>query len=265
MKRAAISRWLAAGRLHRVHPRVYALGHPALSLDGRLAAALLYGGDQAAFSHATAAWLWSLADVEPKRIHLVVPGRRRSLPDVRVHHARRVETVERRGLRATTVARTLLDVAAIWSRSELRRAIAEADYRGLLDQGEIRATLGRGRPGSAALREAIARHLPQLAETLSALEERFLELCERARLPLPEVNARVGRMRVDALWRDQRLAVELDGGPAHGGVAAMKRDRERELALRSLGFRVVRYSWEQVTSHPARVVADLRRELVILR
>jgi len=103
--------------------------------------------------------------------------------------------------------------------------------------------------------------MPQLAESLSILEERFLELCESAGLPLPEVNAKVGHMRVDALWRGAGVAVELDGGPAHGGIAAMKRDRDRELALRSRGFIVARYSWDQVTRQTGEVVADLRRLL----
>jgi hypothetical protein len=44
---SAIARWVAASRLHRVHPRVYAAGHSALSLDARLVAALLYAGPQA--------------------------------------------------------------------------------------------------------------------------------------------------------------------------------------------------------------------------
>jgi REase_MTES_1575 len=111
------------------------------------------------------------------------------------------------------------------------------------------------------LRKAAKHHIPQLAQTFSELEERFLDLCESAGLPLPEVNAKVGLMRVDALWRDQRLAVELDGGQAHAGVAAMKRDREREMALRSMGFRVVRYTWDQIVKRPDTVVADLRRLL----
>jgi very-short-patch-repair endonuclease len=68
-------------------------------------------------------------------------------------------------------------------------------------------------------------------------------------------------MRVDALWRERSLAVELDGGAAHSGLAAMKRDREREMALRSMGFRVVRYSWDQITRRPEQVTADLRRLL----
>jgi very-short-patch-repair endonuclease len=97
--------------------------------------------------------------------------------------------------------------------------------------------LGRGRPGSRSLNGALAHHLPSLARTLSELEERFLELCHASNLPLPEVNARVGRMRVDALWREVAVAVELDGAAAHGGWAAIRRDREREIALRAHGLR----------------------------
>jgi very-short-patch-repair endonuclease len=126
---------------------------------------------------------------------------------------------------------------------------------------EAEAALKRGRPGSKALRAALRSHMPQLARTLSVLEQRFLELCESAGLPLPEINARVGRMRVDAIWRNQMLAVELDGVAAHGGPAAMKRDRRRELAVRAEGFRVVRYSWDQVTRLSGDVAADLRRLL----
>jgi hypothetical protein len=261
LTRASISRWAQGGRLHRVHRGVYAVGHRALSLDGRLVAGLLYAGDEAVFSHTTAAWLWSLIDAEPKRLHLTVLKRRRSLPEIRIHHSRRITALHCRGYPVTPVARTLLDLAGMLSFRELRRAVAEADYRGLLDPRELRGVLGKGRRGSGELRAALDRHLPQLAETLSLLEARFLELCESAALPLPEINARVSRMRVDALWREQQLAVELDGGGAHGGAAAMKRDRRRELALRSAGFRVIRYSWDQVTGQRAEVIADLRRLL----
>ena len=259
--RATIARWLDAARLHRIHPGVYAVGHAALSLDGRLFAALLYGGDHAVLSHTTAAWVWALIEAEPRRIHLTVPGRRSSSPGVRVHHSRRVERTACRGLPLTPIGRTLLDLASMVTPRQLRRAVAEADFRGRLDLAEIQPLLGKGRPGAAALRAALDRHLPQFARTLSELENRFLELCRSARLPLPEVNGRVGALRVDALWREQRLAIELDGGPAHAGPAAMKRDRRRELALRSAGFRVVRHSWDQIVELPGDVLVDLRRLL----
>jgi len=256
-----VARWLEAGRLHRIHRRVYALGHTALSLDGRLIAALLYGGDQAVLSHTTAAWVWQLIDAQPTRIHITIRGRRSSLPGVRVHHSRRVDRATCRDLPVTSVGRTLLDLASMVTPRQLRRALAEADYRGLLQRGELISVLGKDSPGARALRVALDCHLPQLAETFSVLEERFLELCDSAGLPQPEVNIRIGWMLVDAVWRPQKLVAELDGGPAHSGAAAMKRDREREVALRSLGFRVARYTWDQVARTPELVVADLRRLL----
>ena len=261
LTRAAATRWAQAGRLHRVHPHVYALGHTALSLDGRLIAALLYGGSEAVLSHTTAAWVWSLVDTEPRRIHLTVPGRRRSLPEARIHHSRRIEHAICRDLAVTSVARTLLDLALIFTPRQLRRAVSEADYRSLLVPEELRVALGKGRRGSRALRPGLDHHLPQLAETLSVLEERFIQLCQSTGLPLPEANAKVGRMRVDALWHHHRVVVELDGAAAHRGWAAIKRDREREMALRGMGFQVVRYTWDQIVRRDTDVVTDLRRLL----
>jgi hypothetical protein len=129
----------------------------ALSLDGRLNAALRYGGDRAVFSHTTAAWIWSLTEAQPSHIHLTVPGRQRSLPVVRIHHSRGID-------RATWL-----------SPRQLRRALSEADYRGLLELGDLEQTLRRGRVGSKALRAALQAHMPGLAQTRSVLEERFLE------------------------------------------------------------------------------------------
>jgi predicted transcriptional regulator of viral defense system len=258
---SAIARWVAAGRLHRVHPAVYAVGHSALSLDARLLAALHYAGPDPLLSHTTAGWVWSLIDAAPKRIHVTVPGRRRSLPAVRIHRSQ-AQAAGRRGLPVTTVARTLLDLAAVLPAHQVRRALAEADYRRLLDPDELDAVLGRGRRGSASLRRAFRSHQPRLAATLSVLEERFLALCEGGRLPLPEVNAKVAGLMVDALWRDHGVVVELDGHAAHGTRAAIERDRDREIALRTAGFHVLRYTWSQITERSDAVVTDLRNALV---
>ena len=100
-----------------------------------------------------------------------------------------------------------------------------------------------------------------LAHTRNELEERFLGLCETSALPLPEMNVEIGPFTVDALFHEQRLIVELDGGAAHGRPAAVVRDRNRELYLRERGYRVIRYSWLQVFENAERVAADLRRAL----
>ena len=256
-----ISRWVREGYLHRVHEGVYSVGHRALSIQGCLVAALFYGGDGAAMSQATAVWWWRLIAARPERIDVSIPGRRLSVGEVRIHRAREVERVRHRGLPVTPVARTLLDFASVASKQALRRAVAEADYLRLLDLDAIDAVLGRGRPGSRALRAALDQHRPQYARTLSVLEDRFLELCEASGLPLPEVNAMVGGLMVDMLWRERRVIVELDGHAAHLGAAAMERDHGRDLALRAAGFVVLRHTWHQVTQCATEVLADLRSAL----
>ena len=194
---------------------------------------------------------------EPELTHVGTPGRAGSLPGVRVHRSSDTERVWLRGLPVTPVARTLRDAASHMPFDALRRALAEADYRGLLEPAAIEAVLGSGHPGSAALRKALDRHQPRLARTLSVLEERFLALCERSSIPLPEVNVTVAGMMVDALWRREGVAVELDGHLAHDSRAAIERDRRRDLALRANGYRVLRYTWQQVTGGPEAVAADL--------
>lgn len=258
---AVVARWLRDGRLHRVHPGVYAVGHAALALEGRLVAALLYAGPGAMLSHATAAWWWGLHETSPSVSHVSAPHRRRSHGDVKVHDRRRLIRVPHRGLPVTTPAQTLLDLAATASTDDLRRALAEAEYRRLVDLDALAHVCRRGVPGSAALRAAIRRHQPQLARTRSPLERRFLALCEKHGVPVPQMNVRVCGLLVDAFWAEQRVVVELDGHAGHATPARIERDRRRELRLRAAGLTVLRYTWQQLTELDVLVAGDLAAAL----
>lgn len=263
--KATVSRWVSAGRLHRIHPGVYAVGHRELRDEGWLAAALLYAGPGSALSHATAAWWWEIRESRPSRLDISTPGRSTSLRAVRLHHPRALDRVWHRRLPATAPARTLLDLAPRLAPADLRRAVAETLYRRLATTEDIARVLTRGRPGGAALRAALEQHLPQIARTRSELENRFLALCEKSGIPIPEVNVRIEGFIVDALWRAHCVVVELDGHATHARVAAVERDRERELTLRAGGWTVLRYTWRQVTRKPRQVVADLRLALGLLQ
>ena len=256
-----IGRWVGNARLHRVARGVYAVGHPRLSMEARLSVALLRAGAGAALSHLTAAWWWELLRYPPNRVHVSSPGTARSSAAVRVHHPARIERSWHRGLPTVSVTQALIQIAPLCSEAALRRAVAQADHRGWLDRPALDHELARGPRGARRLCAALERNLPQLAETLSPLEDRFLLLCERYEIPLPLPNFEIDGHMVDAYWPDARLAVELDGRDVHGKPAAVVRDRARELALRRAKVDVIRYSADQVDHEPSSLAWDLRTAL----
>jgi len=258
---AIISRWVKQGYLRRVLPRVYAVGHDAPSVEGDLAAALLYAGPGATLSHGTAAWLWGLIDNRPSVIHVSTPRRCRSLRGIKVHQRRDCKRAWHEGLPVTTVAQTLADFAAAASLRMVRVALANAEYRELLDAAEVRALIGRGRTGSTNLGKALERHEPQLAHARSPTEEIFFEICEEHGVPLPEVNARIAGWTVDFFWRDEGVVVEVDPYGNHHTPAQVDRDRRKDLALRSTGLVVHRYSRAQVEHARDEIAADVTAAL----
>ena len=261
VSQSAAGRWCQAARLFPMYPGVYAFGRKTVPIEGRLVAALLHAGPGAVLSHTTAAWWWGLTTDEPVRIEVSATNRTRSQPDLLVHHPRVIDATRHRRFPITTVAQSVLDFAATAPLDRVRYALAEADYRDLLDLQAVEEVLGRGRPGSRLLRKALRRHQPAYARTRSELENAFLRLCERHRIPIPAVNVMVEGWLVDAVWVDRRVVVELDGNRGHRTPAQLERDHSRDLQLRAAGFTVVRYTWAQVTEQTRVVAADLRRLL----
>jgi predicted transcriptional regulator of viral defense system len=256
-----INDWRSQGYLHRVHPRVYAVGHDAPSIEGDLAAALLYAGPGAMLSHATAMWWWGLRDDPPPIIHVSTPRRCRSRPGVQVHQRRSCARTWHKHMPVTTVAQTLFDHAAESSWRAVRKALAKAEYQRLLSFPELEALIGRGRSGSVRLREALDRHQPRLALTRSGLEETLFELCESSAIALPEVNATIEGWTVDFLWRNEGVVVEVDGYGNHHTPAQVDRDRRKDLALRASGLVVNRYSRQQIELGRELVGTDLKATL----
>jgi hypothetical protein len=259
--KATIARWTDAAHLKRVLPGVYAVGHGAPSVEGDLAAAVLYAGPGAMLTHGTATWWYGLLENRPSVIHISTPHRRRSLPGIKVHGRRELIRVEHEGLPVTTVPQTLLDFASMASLNSTRHVLANADYHKLLDLETIAATTRQGRKGGARLAQALKIHEPRLARTRSRLERAFLRLCERYRIPLPEVNAYAAGLLVDAYWPEHDFVVELDGGRNHSSRAQIECDRRRELRLRQAGLAHARYTEDQIATESQTVAEDVKRAI----
>jgi hypothetical protein len=253
-----IARWVAGGYLTQVHPRVYAVGHRAPSVEADVTAAVLYAGPGAMLSHATALWWLGLLDKQPWPIEVSTPRRCRSLRGVKVHGRRPIKRVWHKRLPTTSVEQALLDLAAVAPLERLRHVLANADYHKVLDLPALHEIAGAGRAGSTNLRNALQRHEPKLAHTRSPLERLFLPLCEAYGVPLPEdVNVRIAGILVDAVYWKQRVVVELDGKDNHSSWAQIQRDRSNELTLRGGGFDVLRYGTLQLEEQPPLVAADV--------
>jgi very-short-patch-repair endonuclease len=134
----------------------------------------------------------------------------------------------------------------------LEQLVDLADQRGLVDFAELRAIR------SASLRAVLARYSP--APTRSELEERFLRLCDDHGIERPETNTRIEGMEVDFVWRDRRLIVEVDGYAYHRSPADFERDRERDVTLAVAGWRVMRFTWTQITDRAGWVAAAVTGE-----
>ena len=265
---AAIDHRLRAGKLHVVFRGVYAVGHRALRREGAWWAAILACGDGAALSHASAAAAWDLRPSRSGRIDVTVPARKRIRQrGLAAHRPRRIdadEVTRLGGIPITSPARTLLDVSSDGLRGRrLAAALDRAERLRILDFAELHRLVARypHRPGTPEIATLLSHYTADVSLTRSELEARFLALCERFELPRPAVNAVVEGHEVDFLWRRAGLIVEVDGYAFHRSPSVFAEDRERDVGLVLAGYRVLRFTWGQVTRRPSYVARAVRRAL----
>jgi hypothetical protein len=249
VSRHTVDHWLRAGRLHRLHQGVYAVGHAALRAEGRRLAAVLACGPGAVLSHRTAAAHWGLLRTDQTRIDVTAPRGRHGAPGIRLHRSRSLDaqdTTAHQGIPVTTVHRTLLDVAALAREGELERALAQAERLQLYDHAATTDVIARnnGHRGTHVLARATTRE-PKW--TRNEWEAEFLDLIRKAGLPEPQINDAFdapdhGHCEPDFHWPEHRVIVELDGFETHGTRAAFHADRAKDAALTAAGHRVLRFT-----------------------
>jgi very-short-patch-repair endonuclease/predicted transcriptional regulator of viral defense system len=253
---SGVRKRVARGSLHRIHRGVYASGHSKLTRYGHWMAAVLACGPRALLSHRSGAGLWGLRPDNRRKsdISLPSPSARVKLA-IEVHRsvtlmAEDITSVD--AIPCTTVARTLVDLGDVVDRRALERAVEQAEVLQLFDLRAVERAVERAGPrrGAGLLLSVLA---DQGGSTLteSELEEAFLALCREAALPDPEVNAWMtledgSAIKIDFLWRRERLAIETDGHSFHRTRQSRERDTKRDQQLRVAGFEPVRFTSRQV-------------------
>jgi len=256
---------LETGAWVRLFPAVYRVrGAPETIEQKRYA---VHCWSDAVFSHRAAAALHGLKGFERCEVLEVTSATRLTpQPGVTAHRGaiRQADIVLLdSGLRVTSVKRTLVDLSALVSATELKDAVQGALRKKAttLEALEQAATRAGRRPGAARLRAVLAELQGQGGPTESELEEAALELVAMANLPRPRVQrpVKVGgrRARLDLIFEPQGVVIECDGYATHSDAKSFETDRARNNRLTAHGYRVLHWTWSGIHDRAEELVLDL--------
>lgn len=269
--RHGLRRWIAEGHLAKVAPRVWRISGSADTWRQRLTIGTLSLGHPAAASHNAAAQLHGF-DRTPADVveFLVADDRRGTRLDATVHSSKLIrphDIVTVDGIRATSATRTIVDLANTQVHPDRLRAAIDTAVRLQLSAPQTIAERvydirRRGRTGVRMLDELL---LDSGGHTM--LERHFLRLMRESGLPRPTPQAvfRDGDRtlaRVDFLFPEWGIVVEVSGRKGHSSPAERARDAQRRNELQDLGLRVYEFTWEDITRRPWWVVDTMRARLL---
>lgn len=219
-----------------------------------------YGADATA-SGLAAAWWHGLLRYAPTITEVTVPRerRRKLLPQSRLRRRdlKPADVVEERGLRVTSLELTAIEAAVRRNGNAtiMDTALQRHTKLPALWRAHMRNT---GRHGSPA-----ARVLLQGADdgARSPAERLFVRLLKAAGITGWKANYPLAGYVVDFVFLAQKVAIEIDGWAFHTDPEAFGNDRIRQNSISLLGWKVLRFTWFDLTEHPERVIAELRHAL----
>lgn len=259
----AVARRVRKGHLHREYTGVYAVGHAGATLHARIMAAVLAGGEGAFASHWASATLHGFVRWDGRRIDVSVRGSGgRAREGIRFHRPRVLaprDLIRVQGIRTSTAARALLEIAPQLSDRQLKRAVRQAQAERATNVRQIADVLRRAN-GHKATRRLAAIIATGPAPTYSGHEDIVLDLVLDAGFEHPAVNRRllVGGVTYhpDLRWPRQRLILEIDSA-WHDGPLANELDATRQADLEAAGERVLRTTVEQAIGEPRQLIRRL--------
>jgi hypothetical protein len=167
------------------------------------------------------------------------------------------------GLRITTAARTVVDLARSRPYAEAVTVADAALHLGLTTNAQLIAVRDacRSWPG-INLAAKVVEFADGAAE--SPLESRSRVAFAVGGLPTPVLQAVIllrngGRARTDFLWPQWRVIGEADGRLKIQRPGDLWAEKLREDELRDLGYEVVRWTWDEIVNYSEIVVARILR------
>lgn len=270
----AIRHRVERGRLVPIGGGVFRVAGAPPTWHGTVLAAVLAGGDGACATHRTAAALHALPGFGRRHLEIaVLRGRRPRATGATVHHVGELPDHHRRvveGIPVTSVARTIFDLCGCVHPARAERALDHCLTRAMVTIPSCWRVLydlaERGRPGTAWMRVLLQARGDGYVAPASELERTMLELVEDAGLPRPEREIDLGDAdgwvgRVELVFREAKVLVEVDSRLHHTALADYEHDRARDNRFVAEGFRVLRFTADQILHQPDAVVATLRRAL----
>jgi len=270
-----IAACLERRRWQQLQDGVYLTGSSPPTWLQRQLAACLAAGPNAVGSHRAAVAVWWLDGGRESVVELTAAQPYCPRPHgVVLHRTIRWDPVDRtvhRLIPVTSVNRTLIDYGAVAPRLLVERAVEDAFNRRLTTEGALRRRLaqvgGRGCRGAGVLRRVLDER-PLGKPARSGFEVILRDLLRQFGLDDGlwrnyEIRDKTGRIvaEVDLADPIRRIALEADGGRWHTTRRARLRDLERQELLESLGWTVIRFTWDEVVHHPERAIARVRTVL----
>ena len=271
--------WLESSRWLPYLPVVYRVAGSSASLHQYLMGACLWGGPVTVVSHRAAAALFGLQGVAPGIVEITTTTAKKApTPRIKLHRVKSFDDIDlsvRHGIRVTSVARTIIDLASVVPPKDLEKALNHALRFRMTSASEVEDRLrslgSRGRRGADALLRLIADRQSLHQGSASDAEDDFISFLRWSRLPEPvgqfPIHDEEGKfvMRCDFAYPDERVAIEIDSHTFHSEMGDRARDHTKRRKATALGWLVVPATRRDMGPDRRKLAHDLRRILAARR
>jgi predicted transcriptional regulator of viral defense system len=222
-------------------------------------------------SHFSASALHEICGVDTSAVSVMVHSQTtHDFPGVKVFRCHDLSTrhiITIGGLPTTTVARTVVDLASLLRPRHLESIVDDAVAARRTTMTEIREVLEsvarRGKPGVRSMRAILNDRLGE-SHSPTVLERAGMNLLTEAGLTEFATEFSIPwspHRRFDVAFPKHKLAIEWDSRRWHLQAEAFDRDRARDREAIMRGWRVLRFTWDDVHRRQEAVIETIQATL----